>query len=485
MNRFVVCQSPTTTMETIFKQLITPELVATIVKYTNLCADQYYIKQYKEKSTVRSRKWKETDSTEIYAYIGILLFAGANKNHNVQARDLFHHTNMPFCRSVMFLERYEQITRFLRFDDSSTRSARFKTDPLAPIRGVWSTFLSQLLTNYRPGADLTIDEQLLITRGYCTFVQYIPSKPGKYGIKIFWVVDAKTSHPLFAEIYTGEEEKGPDGRVALTLVKRLTQKFQNIGHNITMDNFFTSYALAKEMLQLDTTILGTIRQTSQGLPDQIADPFFEKEKKRRAKLTPGQRAQLDPLPALRAPFSTVFAFTDGVQLTSYIPKDGKRNVVLLSTCHHSEEIGETSRFKKPKVILDYNKLKAGVDTFNKIVRNYTCKRKTDRWPMTIFYNMLDAAAFAAFCQTEIVQPEWCNKKSERRKIFLKQLCVDIASAHVIRRYAAGVPTSIAYAMQSAGFSVQLNFTSSNFPDIQPIQKRNRCYRCQVDPTLTK
>ena len=51
---------------------------------------------------------------------------------------------------------------------------------------------------------------------------------------------------------------------------------------------------------------------------------------------------------------------------------------------------------KPKVVLTYNKLKGGVDTVDKATGGYTCRRKTNRWTVAIFYNLLDICAHNAF-----------------------------------------------------------------------------------------
>jgi len=48
------------------------------------------------------------------------------------------------------------------------------------------------------------------------------------------------------------------------------------------------------------------------------------------------------------------------------------------------------------MVLDYNASKAGVDTMDQMVRTYTSKRMTRRWPMVFFYNVLDVSALNAF-----------------------------------------------------------------------------------------
>ncbi|CAK1591365.1 unnamed protein product [Parnassius mnemosyne] len=44
--------------------------------------------------------------------------------------------------------------------------------------------------NNKDQSQLIIDEQLYPYRGRFKFTQYIPSKPGNYGIKVWWICDA-------------------------------------------------------------------------------------------------------------------------------------------------------------------------------------------------------------------------------------------------------------------------------------------------------
>ncbi len=67
-----------------------------------------------------------------------------------------------------------------------TRHERANEDKLAPIRDLWNMLLAGLRVCYTPGGSLTVDEQLIPTRGRCSFRQYMPRKPVKYGLKIFW-----------------------------------------------------------------------------------------------------------------------------------------------------------------------------------------------------------------------------------------------------------------------------------------------------------
>lgn len=101
----------------------------------------------------------------------------------------------------MGLNRFKSILRFIRFDDKSKRSDRRKTDKLAPIRDLFNMIDLNLSRMYSPGPSLTIDEQLVPYRGRCPFKQYIPSKPDKYGMKLFWICDSATGYTLKAVPY--------------------------------------------------------------------------------------------------------------------------------------------------------------------------------------------------------------------------------------------------------------------------------------------
>ena len=50
--------------------------------------------------------------------------------------------------------------------------------------------------------------------------------------------------------------------------------------------------------------------------------------------------------------------------------------------HDDEKINEVTG--KPKVTMDYNKTKGGVDTIDKMCKTYNVARGTNRWPMVVF-----------------------------------------------------------------------------------------------------
>ena len=189
--------------------------------------------------------WKETDETELLAWIGLVLRAGLNHD-----------------RASMSRNRFKELVQCIRFDDMSTRATRKDGEQgrITPIHELWEKFIEACKKNYSAGPYVTIDELLLAFRGRCLFKVYMPSKPGKYGIKVWSMVDASNAYLLNAQIYKGKGPCGPERHQAKRVVKDLTTPILNSGRNIACGNFFTDFSLAVELLEKKLTILGTLRK---------------------------------------------------------------------------------------------------------------------------------------------------------------------------------------------------------------------------------
>ena len=314
----------------------------------------------------------------------------------------------PVFRATMSMERFHHLLRFCRFDNEVTREQRLETDKLATCSDFWKMFLDNLAKFYKPGNDLNVDEQLVAFRGRCKIKQYIPIKPRKYSIKIYWCCDAENSYPLTAEVYVGRQPGAAAGRNStVDLVKRLVDPWKNKGRNVTMDNFFTSAELAEYLLKVKTTVVGTMRYNRKEVPRELLKDRQREEK------------------------SSIFCFDRELTLVSYVPKKRKA-VVLLSSMHHDKAINEEND-KKPEIIIHYNETKSGVDNLDHLCRLYSCKRKIRRWPMILWFNMLDCAAIAAYIIWILKFPDWEFGKRHRRRLFLKQLGRELVNDHIQRR----------------------------------------------------
>ena len=114
---------------------------------------------------------------------------------------------------------------------------------------------------YWPGVEhgsVTVDEQLYPFRGRCRYIQYIPSKPAKYGLKFWALCDSTTRYCWKIEMYTGRDDRR-DVPLGSHVVLQLANGLNGSGINITMDNFFSSLALARELRTRGMTLLGTVK----------------------------------------------------------------------------------------------------------------------------------------------------------------------------------------------------------------------------------
>ncbi|KAJ8384437.1 hypothetical protein AAFF_G00205700 [Aldrovandia affinis] len=85
------------------------------------------------------------------------------------------------------------------------------------------------------------------------------------------------------------------------------------------------------------------------------------------------------------------------------------------------------------MILDYNATKGGVDNLDKVTGTYSTKRMTARWPLVIFFNIIDVSAYNAFVIFAEIFPEWNKSKLYKRHLFLEELGKALVVPHIERR----------------------------------------------------
>ena len=139
----------------------------------------------------------------------------------------------------MSRDQFKMMLRFIRFDIENTRAERAQTDKATPKQDIWIMLNRNLEKAYKPYECITIDELLFPFRGHTKFTQYLPSKPAKYGLKVFWACYASNAYPLQGQVYAGKPIDSPrqvnvGGRTVLNLVSL----YKSSGRNVTTDNFF-------------------------------------------------------------------------------------------------------------------------------------------------------------------------------------------------------------------------------------------------------
>nr|XP_026490968.1 piggyBac transposable element-derived protein 4-like [Vanessa tameamea] len=393
---------------------ITQDMLYTIKTCTNshiqerraLCAD-----------VSKQRFMSEVEISELKAFIGLLYLAGFYRSNRQNLKDLWQKdgTGIEIFRLTMSIQRFYFIQSCLRFDDKNTRAERQNLDNLAPIRELFKEFTEQCLSMYSPGENCTIDEMLVAFRGRCKFRQYIPSKPAKYGIKIFALVDSKTFYVKNLEIYAGKQPSGPYSvsNKPFDVVNRLVLPISKTHRNVTFDNWFTSYEVVSHLLnEHRLTTVGTVRKNKKQIPPQFLNI---------------RGKELN---------SSTFGFQKDISLVSYIPKKNKI-VLLMSSLHHDANIDQsTGDQRKPEIITYYNATKSGVDVADELSATYDVSRNSKRWPMTSFYAMLNISGINA----NIIYRANNTDTRMTRRHFLKKLGLDLIHDHLeVRKTQMNLP----------------------------------------------
>lgn len=238
-----------------FNCIFNDEMRNIVITETNRKAKSVFDADNKLHPDKQPKTWKLLTTEEFNAYLSVLITAGVHHSNKEHVTELFKDYAHPLYRACTGKNRFKDISRFLRFDDFNTREERLKTDKAAPVSNLFSILNQNLFKYYDASEYVTIDEQLYGYRGRTRFTQYMPNKPAKYGIKVWWACDALTGYPLIGEIYTGQPSTGREVNQGERVVKTLSSKFRDTGRNITTDNFFTTLPLAKFLLTWNISLI--------------------------------------------------------------------------------------------------------------------------------------------------------------------------------------------------------------------------------------
>ena len=144
----------------------------------------------------------------------------------------------PGFGEIMSHDHFKQILRCLAFYDVDDADV---DDPLYKIRRLISHVVTTSLKLYEPEQYLTIDESMIKFNGRSRMKVYMPSKPIKYGFKVYMMTDASNSYVLSWMLHEGP------GESLISIVQRVTEGFESRGFIICMDRFYTTIDVVKDL----------------------------------------------------------------------------------------------------------------------------------------------------------------------------------------------------------------------------------------------
>ena len=261
--------------EDFFQLYFTDALWTHIVDQTNLYTEQ---KRGPEERSV----WYVLTVNELKAWIALTLNMGIVNKPSLR---LYWSTDeifkIPFFSAVMSRDRYFQIMRYLHSVDNR-EEVKDKNSPnydkLFKVKKLLDLLLPRFLEVYNPERNLSIDKTLIKFKGKIYFRQFIPIKPGRFGIKCFTLAEASSGYGLVSKIYTGKENGVVQTDLGRKSAMGLMEAFFDKGYKLYMDNYYTSVPLFEDLERRGMLACGTVRSNRKGLPRDITDVHNEEIK---------------------------------------------------------------------------------------------------------------------------------------------------------------------------------------------------------------
>ena len=306
------------------------------------------------------------NTEDLLAFLGLNIAMGMADLPSIRdywsSEPLLH---MPWYGSVMSRNKFCDILSAIHCANNEHPN---EEDKLWKIRDLIDDLQGRCIRTYTPKMQLSIDEQMIGTRCRVSFLQYMPKKPAKFGIKVWTLCEAATGYVSNFQIYTGKSQDSQEHGLAHRVVMDLMQPFLDRGHCVYADNFFSSFPLCKTLLERGTYYTGTLRSDRKGVPNEIKPANLQ--------------LQQD---------DAVFLHNDDVCVTRW---HDKRDVLALSTYHGSgrEETEVTRSGKqrtKPTIIQEYNQYMGGVDRCDQQFVYYSVGRKCRKWWKKVFWRAFE------------------------------------------------------------------------------------------------
>jgi hypothetical protein len=183
--------------------------------------------------------WSPVALDEMKAFLGIRMYMSIVQ---LPQTDMYWSTEAVFgnlfVRQIKQRDRFDKISQYPHVADNTTNPPCGDPlhDKLAHVRPLLDAVHQNCLDRYNPHQDVSIDEAMVAFRGRLGFRQYVPSKPTKYGIKVWMRADPHTGYCQDFQVHTGKTGNGqPEGGHGARVVKDLVRGIGGRNHIVNCD----------------------------------------------------------------------------------------------------------------------------------------------------------------------------------------------------------------------------------------------------------
>jgi hypothetical protein len=254
---------------------------------------------------------------------------------------------------------------------------------------------------YYPSLKLAVDETLIPFRGRSKFIQYMPQKPHKWGLKMWSIADSTNGYMLNVNLYRGENTCNEQNISYNCVMKLLERCYLEKVHYLYMDSYFSSPKLFEDLIKQNIFSIGMIRNNRKGL--------------------------LSKFKTLELEHNESVTYQKGNLM--YMAWKDKKNITLLSTIKNNQTHDVSIRTNsentlikvKPNLISDYSSFMKAVDRNNQMCSYYSIPIKSFKWWKPILYRLVEISIVNAFILFRMVCNQTISHKDFRLFIIEKLL----------------------------------------------------------------
>ncbi|XP_041649204.1 piggyBac transposable element-derived protein 4-like [Cheilinus undulatus] len=388
----------TYTVLQLFQLFFTNSVVQTIVTNTNEYGRAYY--------KTASNPWTDITLQDMFSFMALVIYMGIVKCSaftDYWRGDKLY--NLPFPQNVMSRNKFKRINQSLHMSSSADDAANDQQqgtttyDRLCKIKPLYEELRAACKQNYHPAQAITVDERMV--------KQCMRNKPLRWGYKLFVLADLKSGYTWDFFVYEGKQVSSEKGLGYESVTQLLDTTLLGTGYKLFVDDFYTSPALFRDLLQQKIWACGNIciNRKVNGLT---------------SKSTRGSIWWIRKNSLLFVQWrDTKDVFMCSTFHTAHGPDTVTRRVK-----------GDDGQWTKkdvpvPPAVKEYNQHMRGVEISDSLITYYKVLHKTRKWYKTFFYYFLDIATVNAF----ILHKELAMGKGEKpltQKAFRETLAEQLA-----------------------------------------------------------
>ncbi|XP_060942279.1 piggyBac transposable element-derived protein 4-like [Limanda limanda] len=391
----------------LFQLYFTSSVLQTILQNTN---------DFGANCSSATKPWRDLTMEDMFSYMSLLIYMGVVKCSaygDYWRQDKLY--SLPFPRRVMSGRKFLRISGALHLSSLSADAANEKKrgtaayDRLGKIQPLYEEMRDACKRNYQPSQDIAIDERMLSTKAST-------GTPSKKGPKLLVLADSASGYTWDFFVYEGKlQGNNGNGVTYDSVMALLDARLRGSGYKLFVDNFFTSPALFRDLLEMKVWACGTIRKNRLGVPETDVNALDS----------------TSPLGSIR------WIRRDAVLFVQW--RDTK-DFFMCSTVHtaHSEDTvqrrvpgtGGRRALKDipvPPAVNDYNRSMAGVDFSGALIGFYKVLHKSNKWYMKFFFHFMDIAIVNSF----LLHKDLARSRGDpplRQKEFRETLIQELAEA---------------------------------------------------------